>query len=841
MSGSEGDRDLELEKRAELRRLQEENKRLQTYLAIAQFNLAKAENERDIYAQEGWVSRRARQKRERAEAARKRRKDKEGHDSYAAKLLGLKLPTPPGVERKQDALDRKIASYQNRVRRTSAQLLVAAAAGHQWREINLATRQGPLIEGIDPGIPREYRAFDVRRTSSLSSTEAAARVVKHWFDERRRRELRRRNRGTDSDSSDSDDHLTRRISLAMEDDDDSSPDPIVGMARAVMARVNSIPGEGDWADKVMAPIIEKYMGELPRAMLAQVSSKSNGTQPTTSSREPNRPNAPNPETYNPRRWKRRLDLNDLGWLNVNTRQRLENPQDYIPVGWMTWKETEKKYPTLDSLFKMEEKPLNELWDPDRRTLQELKMPFDKRPPLDADIFTMLALERRQGFERREMNPLYQEYSRIPLRLPAKLSDEEMRRGPLEPPPPLPLEAPSGEVIPFSGEEDKSGFPTAKRLARKRSHDDYLDKAELPEVEYHYPIDSPAASTFKFGDGRGVSDIMRPGPLDEPGQIRGSGDAVEYGKVIEREEAPYKRPYTYKGMPAPLPPDFKPRKFGREMNEAERKAYDERWKEERRKTREEVWAALKIPNRESGDKTSKGPGVGEIGEGAQNKVRENNSDGAFWHYEDMSDRDSHVHRIKKVKSLDSTNEKEPVQGVQPPPGESGQPLQPNEPTGAGEGENGGEDQPTANQPAQDQPGQHESERRRSQSRRSQSIKSQQRSPERRRSERRGSEKDSQQGSEHQGSDHGSKQEKPKPKPGSDEDIERNELQNAYDEYKQALIEFLYREEDPSDPSPPDTARLLREAEDRLRAHWAKYGAEGLRSGFFQPKNHAGGAI
>ncbi|KAI1497134.1 hypothetical protein F5X99DRAFT_31671 [Biscogniauxia marginata] len=42
-------------------------------------------------------------------------------------------------------------------------------------------KSGKLVEGADPAIPRRYRAFENRRTPSLSTTEYRARALKNWI------------------------------------------------------------------------------------------------------------------------------------------------------------------------------------------------------------------------------------------------------------------------------------------------------------------------------------------------------------------------------------------------------------------------------------------------------------------------------------------------------------------------------------------------------------------------------------------------------------------------------------------------------------------------------------
>ncbi|KAI0118450.1 hypothetical protein F4776DRAFT_253792 [Hypoxylon sp. NC0597] len=384
-------------------------------------------------------------------------------------------------------------------------------------------------------------------------------------------------------------------------------------------------------------------------------------------REPNRPDAPNPDLYNPRRWLRLHNTADLGWLAGGEQRKFNNPPNYESTGWMTFKDTDKMYPTLDSVLKFKEKPLNRLWDPDQRNMQELKMPRSKRPALEADIVTMLALERRRGSERREMNPMYEDYQRTPLTLPPKLSDEEMSLGPLKAPPQLPLMAPSGEVVSLAPPPAQE-IPMAEFGPRKRNLEDYLDEAPiLPMAKYHYPIDSPAASTFKFTDGRAVSDIIKPGPLD--GNIlRGSAEAVEYGKSVEKQEAPFKRPYTWEGMPVPLPPDFKVPKYEPELDEAQQQEYEEWLKTQRRQISRKVRRVLERGQQELKEQKAakkRGEKIKTREEKmrerfvknymkAQLKLPETHPHRIFLHYEDVSDRDSHLHVNKTKKILSSRN-------------------------------------------------------------------------------------------------------------------------------------------------------------------------------------------
>ncbi|KAI1098534.1 hypothetical protein F4804DRAFT_120985 [Jackrogersella minutella] len=539
-------------------------------------------------------------------------------------------PTPSEYAANVARLERRIASYQNRVRRTSVQLLVTAAAGYQYRETNLATRQGWLIEGIDPGAPRKHRAFDVRSLSSLSSTEAVARALKTWINNNHHKTGVQQGMDIFSDTAYSHqghqegdeeelDGSVVDIGLEVNADDDADPnegddgngyesseDPLAGAAVAMMARASAMPGPGDWADKIVAPLIERYIGDFSLGKEAQASRPAS----QKSSKPSHRPSSPDRNIYDPTRWGRLLDTNDASWLkdSAGTKEFKNRPDD-TPIGLMTWKEEEKAYPSLGSLLEMREKPTEELWDPDRRFFRERNLANSERPPLEADVDTKLALERRTNYERREMNPLYNDYSRVPQVLPEKVSDEEMRRGPQPDPPPLELVSEHGEKVEFSRPTPR--FRQVAEPKRKRDFEAMIAKEPLPVAQYHYPIDSPAVATFRFSDGRQVSDIMRPGPLDERNQVRGSEDLVKHGQEVEKQQEPFKKPYTYEGMPPPPPSDSKPPGLNRKISPAQRA----RIIAAKKKSVEEL-------RREAAARKAQDP---------------------FWHYSAMSDRESVLHK------------------------------------------------------------------------------------------------------------------------------------------------------------------------------------------------------
>ncbi|KAI2463988.1 hypothetical protein F4781DRAFT_94665 [Annulohypoxylon bovei var. microspora] len=626
-------------KRILLHKLRVNYRRLKAYLTLATYGRGGLEKDQDILARAEWAFRRTHKEGTRGQEVKERRHEGE---------VG------------QATLDRKIASYQNRVRRTSVQLLVAAAAGYQHRETNLATRQGGLIKGIHRSVPRKYRAFDVRRTPSLSSNEATARAVKNWINQRKA--------GLDSDSdSDSDgdsgddgsSSSSSTLSFlshtpTLSDDDDGSA--IADMATAMMADTISMSSPSNLGG-----------GNTPFDFTVQ----EDDGQPIALSRELYTPYLPDPKVYDPRRW-RWLDDIEIEWLKDEfMKEKFKSRPNQIPVGRLTWKEQEKKFPLLNSILKMGKKDKSELWDPNSRRIEEMKMPHNERPPLVADINTKLSLERRRGFERREMNPLYFEYSRLPVPLPEKLSDEEMRRGPLPAPPKLPLISDSGqEVKLFKKTPSKIQVPPHDTYGRKRAFDDMVDERPLPVAQYHYPIDSPAISAFKFDDGKQVSDILKPGPLDEPRQVRGSQAIIDFGKETEKEQGPLKHPYTWEGMPKRPPPEWRPDDYDRNMTLEEIEA----WKTEKAEASEDAQRMMdeyiqkeqarreearanrgkpkpKSPSPEN-DPT-KGALTRRLIETAdfRREWARLHSDNPFWHYESLSDGDSSIHSDKKRKPND----------------------------------------------------------------------------------------------------------------------------------------------------------------------------------------------
>ncbi|KAG4220930.1 hypothetical protein PC116_g30591, partial [Phytophthora cactorum] len=376
-------------------------------------------------------------------------------------------------------IDKKLASYRNRIKKTSIQLVMAAAAGDQYREEKLASR--------------EDGAFDSNESDVSDSSGSYV--------------------------GDSDTEITDFSGSEIEL-------PSTGLPAAMMAQVESLPGPGDWADKLTQPVIAKYARKGPPKAYAELYPPQYIKEEEEDLRLPHKPASPQPDRYDTKQWK---DINIKDNLDTIKPDPRYIRTDNFPgeTGLMTWELQEKTYPTLGSILEMGEeygrwdpgyldleKPDPRLWDPDKKEQNENK-PAAVRLPLEANITTKVSLERiRAGFERAEMNTDYTPYSQIPAILPEKLSDEVMMRGPLPTPPRLPLKGPSGRVI---APESKTNTP-----AQPVHPDPYLktsqDSKDLPTAllaQYHYPVDSPATSTFKFKDRSNAPDVVKPASAYKP--------------------------------------------------------------------------------------------------------------------------------------------------------------------------------------------------------------------------------------------------------------------------------------------------------------------------------------
>ncbi|KAI0169454.1 hypothetical protein GGR52DRAFT_592093 [Hypoxylon sp. FL1284] len=611
----------------ELRQLQRRHAQIRTYLAIVRDQLEQSKQESAALGSEGWVSRRKRHGFESKYRQWERKNAKRAHRGWP--LL------EPLKRYNRAAIDKKIRSYKKAIKRSSVQLLLAAAGTSQHREVNLATRQGKLIKGVDPGVPRSYRALDTRRPSSLSSNEAVARTIRNVLDKERARRL-----GREVDSDD-------RVSLESDSSDDSGN------------------GSGDGSAS------EGEAGAQAKMAGAVWGSEKSSPHGSGASRSPNGPAAPDPNMYNPRRWPR------LVGSYFDQPDRVDDPYEQprdtkTPTGWLTWKEQHAMYPTFDKVAKIRQLRPEDVWDPNARVLRELNIEDrGKRPRLEPDIITKLSLERGYGAEHPQMNTLYEEYSRIPL-IHDKPSDEVMRKGPLPKPPKLPLKGPMGPEIKFNAEPsspDRTENWTWKRRWEQVDPDSL--NVKLPAPKFEYAPDHPATSTFKFASGKSVADIFKPSPRDEPDQIHATEEVQEHGRQLAQQERLFKAPYRYAGMdpqPQPQPrattraePARRPLTAEQEAEidaqiSREQRRVSESWEQTVRNWATQAQAQKKKKKKKKSNKAAADPAAGPLAgwkaEAAEAAVpggfKRREEPLSFHHYEKLADNSSSVH-----KGLDDT--------------------------------------------------------------------------------------------------------------------------------------------------------------------------------------------
>ncbi|KAI0135288.1 hypothetical protein F4814DRAFT_444109 [Daldinia grandis] len=526
-------------KSSDLRHLRSELKRLKTYLAVLEYDLGLPEQKTEDWAGKEWISKRGQKRRERAERRRQRGREAQNTQEHMRrKQSGLHVPPSPSLSDVQKDInskfDRKIASYRNRIKRTSVQLLVAATAGQQYHKANLASEQG-------------YP--DVRHTSS-SSKEVVATMVRDLINNKagRKRPAISYNSNDSDDDSVSDRSDVSNVNDSYLDDSDTnitelssseSGFPTSKFAAALMARVEAIPGPGDWADKLTQPVIAKYARKGPPKNDTQLHLPPH-VEEEKDPRPQDKPTSPQEEHYDPKLWK------EIGGISHEsnadtTLTRTDQPPEEI--GIMTWEQQEKAYPTLESILEMGEeygrwdpgyldveKPDPTPWDPDLREQNESK-PSSERIPLEANLTTKISLERlRTGFERVEMNPEYAPYSQVPAILPARWSDEDMMRGPLPTPPSLPLKGPSGRVIPLQPKPNTPAQPVHVNPYLKQPSQGPANLVTAPVTQYHYPVDSPVTSTFPFNDGNSAPDAAKQGSTTRTATV-----IYQNASVPERKE------------------------------------------------------------------------------------------------------------------------------------------------------------------------------------------------------------------------------------------------------------------------------------------------------------------
>lgn len=291
--------------------------------------------------------------------------------------------------------------------------------------------------------------------------------------------------------------------------------------------------------------------------------------------------------------------------------KFKNPQDSTPVG--LWTEQEESYPVLDSVFKMRRKDESEVGDLGKKAEEEKSSP--ETSSLGADITTLLSIARQRGFELLDGDHMYYEYSRLPQNLPVRLSDEEKRRGPLPALPQIPLASADGREVITAGQPTQPIEP--KTYAYIANFDKVAQAEPLPVAYYHYPVDSPTVSAFRFSDGGQVSDI-------EPHQVRGSQEIVDYGRQVEAESNTLKKPYDLKE-------DSMLRRRERLRKQAEGFLSGRT-------------AKVRAPSLRGG--RSRGP---RPPQNDQASPVQQSSMGPFWHYHNVNDSESHLHSDKMKTS------------------------------------------------------------------------------------------------------------------------------------------------------------------------------------------------
>lgn len=455
-------------------------------------------------------------------------------------LLGIPR-SPPPKRYDRTATDRKLKSYMKAIRRTQDQLLLAAAAAHQYREVTFATNQGRAIDRMDEGIPRKHRAFEARRDASLSSNEAAARAIKHWFHgERARRRQGDLNGDDDRISLDdsSSDSSSNSSSISSYSGNSSSSFSDGGGGMAMMAKA----GGGAAAGKL-------YYSDGPSAG------------------DPNMPMVPNPRTYNPRRWAQLFgSYFDRAFRDNEAFE--QPPEPNIPTGWLTWKEQETQYPTLDKILHVPAVQPEQLFDLPSRVTKELGAEdLKKRPRLELGVITKLSIERGYMAELNEMNRFYRPYSQVPVTQPPKAHQHDMRGGPLPEPPRLPLQGPTGPVIDV-GPKPRARIPVRKDWKRALTEfDPDTAKMEIPASRVQYLPSHPEESAVTFPSGKKVAPVFKPTKptkqtgqagqtgqteLDATGHLRVSDELRAFGLQEAERKRKFLQPYEYQTK-TPRPP------------------------------------------------------------------------------------------------------------------------------------------------------------------------------------------------------------------------------------------------------------------------------------------------
>lgn len=162
---------------------------------------------------------------------------------------------------------------------------------------------------------------------------------------------------------------------------------------------------------------------------------------------------------------------------------------HVETGWLTWKEAEERYPTLDKtlyLHKLErnapEGQKGGVWNALKRVQRESKLPVTQRKPMPLDSTTVLALQSLP------LSKDVQMYSTVPLALPNKTSDDLMK-----------IPGPSATQMPLVGPDGTTPtgpppVPQPASVPHKTVPTTTAQKITITS-QHKFPASSPTVTTF----------------------------------------------------------------------------------------------------------------------------------------------------------------------------------------------------------------------------------------------------------------------------------------------------------------------------------------------------------
>ncbi|KAI1436057.1 hypothetical protein GGR50DRAFT_267011 [Xylaria sp. CBS 124048] len=344
------------------------------------------------------------------------------------------------------------------------------------------------------------------------------------------------------------------------------------VSRAIKAKAHALLGNatstskslGDWADKLANDILDGLSGWLPptstkkkggkgkggnrgqsrdqvrfddsidinnlpkevkialdflKLLRQQAANEGTGTMGTmgqyitrsSRQRQPSTLADPDPDVYDPSRWRRNLtDYNDGIWVRkVAEKSGLKEPAFEMETGWITWEEQEKMFPSLGSRLKLQdvrgphpnifkaETVDKYVWDPLDRMINEPKN--GPRQPLHLGPITMHSLARWRQHEFGFHHPLN------PLQFP-KRPDTVDKRLPL---PSTTLARPNTaakntSTSPRSASRESysslkwATFPSSvSSAAPSKEIHSQLASQNTPVASVWYPLNSPSATSISM--------------------------------------------------------------------------------------------------------------------------------------------------------------------------------------------------------------------------------------------------------------------------------------------------------------------------------------------------------